>query len=84
MLFLIQVLHHCGACESTGTQHLLQVFQFLFLPAVMTGAVLLDPKALAYYNQDPWMVVRIEVAVMVGVSFHLKHQSTNQGIISFS
>jgi len=69
MLFLIQGLHHCGACETTGAQHLLQVFQFLFISAVMTVLVWPDPRALDYSNQDPWMAVRVEVDVMVGVSF---------------
>jgi len=84
MVFLIQRLHHCGACETTGAQHLLQVFQFLCLPAVMTDLVWPDQKVLDYSNQDPWMAVRVEVDIMVGVSFRLKHQSMNQGIISFS
>ena len=80
-MFLIQGLHHC---ETTGAQHLFQVFQFVFHPVVMTDLVWPDPKALDYSNQDPWMVVRVEVDVMVGVSFRLKHQSMDQGIISFS
>ena len=56
ILFLIQGLHHCGACESTGAQHLPQVFQFLVLPAVMRDLVWPDNKVLDCFNQDPWMV----------------------------
>ena len=73
----MQGLHHCGACEATGVQHLLQVFQFLLLPAVMTDSVCPVPKAIDYSGQDPWMVVVIEVDVMVGVNFLSKHWSTN-------
>ena len=39
MTFLMQGLCHCGACEATGAQHLLQVFQLLLVPAVMTDSV---------------------------------------------
>jgi len=73
MLLLMQGLHHCGACEATGAQHLLQVFQFLLVPAAMTDSVCLVPRALDYSNQDSWMVVRVEVDVMVGVNFLSKH-----------
>jgi len=83
-MFLIQGLHHCGAFETTGAQHLLQVFQFLVLPAVMARFGVAIPQGTDYSNQDPWMAVRVEVDVMVGVSFRLKHQSMNQGIFSFS
>ena len=73
MLFLMQGLHHCGVCEPIGAQHLLQVFQFLFLPAVMTDSVFLVSKALDYSNQDPWVVMRVEVDAMVSVRFLSKH-----------
>ena len=61
MLFLMQGFHHTGACEATGAQHLLQVFQFLLVPAVMTDSVRPVPKALDYSNQDLWMVVKVDV-----------------------
>jgi len=50
-----------------------QVFQFLLLPAVMTDSVCPVPRALDYSNQDPWMVVRVEVDVMVSLNFLSKH-----------
>jgi len=59
-------------------------FQFLFLPDVMARFGLAIPQGTDYSNQDSWMAVTVEVDVMVSVSFCLKHQSTNQGIISFS
>jgi len=73
MSFLMQGLHHCGACEATGMQHLLQVFQLLLLPAVMTDSVCPVPRTLDYSSQDLWMVVEVEVDVAVGVNFLSKH-----------
>ena len=73
MSFLMQGLHHCGACEATGMQHLLQVFQPLLVPAVMTDFVCPVPKAPDYSSQDPWMVVEVEVDIAVGVNFLSKH-----------
>jgi len=84
VMFLIQGLHHCGACEATSAQHLLQVFQFLLVPAAMSDSVCPVPRALDYSNQHPWTVVRVEVDVMVGVNFLSKHWSTNWGVISLS
>ena len=75
-------LHHCGTCEAIGTQHPLQVFQFLLLAAVTTDSVCPVAKVLDYSSQDPWMVVGVQVDVVTGVSFRLKHQSTNQGVLS--
>ena len=79
---LMQGLHHCGTCEAIGTQHPLQVFQFLLLAAVTTDSVCPVAKVLDYSSQDPWMVVGVQVDVVTGVSFRLKHQSTNQGVLS--
>ena len=73
MSFLMQGLHHCGACEATGVQRLLQVFQLLLLPAVMTDSVCPVPRTLDYSSQDLWMVVEVEVDIAVGVNFLSKH-----------
>ena len=77
-------LHHCGTCEAIGTQHPLQVFQFLLLLAVTTDSVCSVAKVLDYSGQDPWMVVGVQVDVVIGMSFRLKHQSTSQGVVSLS
>ena len=69
MSFLMWGLHHCGACEAIGAQHLLQVLQFLLLPVVLTDSVCPVPKALDCSNQDPCMVMKVEVDVMVSMSF---------------
>ena len=77
-------LHHCGTCEAIGTQHPLQVFQFLLLLAVTTDSVCSVAKVLDYSGQDPWMVVGVQVDVVIGMSFRLKHQSTSQCVVSLS
>jgi len=73
MLFLIQGFITVELVKLYWHTKLLQVFQFLFLPAVMTDSVCPVPEALDCSNQDPWMVVRVEADAMDGVNFLSKH-----------